>query len=178
MRDRKSTWFGHRLMQAAGLVLHICSGPVHALDSFGECGGQFKQKDNEWQTPLGKKVAVDYGLESVTRQTGDYCDQKIEEINPNEIACQSEENILVYKPDIQELNCWQEEPEKLHTIPRSWKVKLIQELGHVKQHGESFPVLPTIPENTTAAAAVGPLDEVAGQNEDNDGPDEADLEPD
>ena len=118
MRDRKSTWFGHRLMQAAGLVLHMCSGPAHGVEQFGECVGKYQQKDNVWQTPFGEKVAVDSGLEIVTRQTGDYCDQKIEEINPNEVACQAEENILVYKADIQEMNCWQEEPEKLKQSQR------------------------------------------------------------
>ena len=116
--------------------------------------------------------------ESVTHQTRDYCDQKIEEINPNEVACQPEENILVYKYDSQELNCWQEKSEKLKTIPKSWKTKLLQALGDVEQHGESFPVLPTVPENATALAPGGPVDEVAGQDEDNVGPEEADLEPD
>ena len=98
-------------MQAAGLVLHICSGPAHAVEQFGECVGKYQQKDNVWQTAFGETVAVDSGLESVTRQTGDYCDQKIEEINPNAVACQAEESILVYKTDIQEMNCWQEESE-------------------------------------------------------------------
>ena len=70
-------------MQAAGLVLHLCSGPVHAVDLLGVCVGQYKQKDNMWQTPFGDQVAVDSGLDSGTRQTRDYCDQKVEEINPN-----------------------------------------------------------------------------------------------
>ena len=57
-------------------------------------------------------------------------------------------------------------------------MKLLDKLGEVERHGESFPVLPTIPEDATATTAVGPLDEVAGQDEDNVGPEEADLEPD
>ena len=116
-------------MQAAGLVLHICSGPARAVEQFGPCVGKYQQKDNVWQTPFGETVAVVSGLESVTRQTGDYCDQKIEEINPNAVACQAEESILVYKTDIQEMNCWQEESEKLKTIPKCWKTKLLQALG-------------------------------------------------
>ena len=56
-------------------------------------------------------------------------------------------------------------------------MKLLQTLGHVEQHGERSPILPTIPEDS-AAAIGGTVDEVAGQDEDNVGPEEADLEPD
>ena len=53
---------------------------------------------------------------------------------------------------------------------------IIDKLGNVEQHGESFPTMPTIPELSPATPTE--TEEVAGDDEDNKGPEENDLEPD
>ena len=143
--------------------------------------GECKQENNTWVTPHGLREDT-LGLRespswvSVSRPAKDFCDQKIEELDPNLFVCQEESAIMIYKTDIQELNCWQEEPEQLHTIPRITKNMIIDKLGNVEQHGESFPTMPTIPELSPATPTE--TEEVAGDDDDNRGPEENDLEPD
>ena len=120
------SWLNNRLMQAAGLVLHICSGEPRQIPLLGTLMGECKQENNTWVTPHGLREDT-LGLRespswvSVSRPAKDFCDQKIEELDPNLFVCQEESAIMIYKTDIQELNCWQEEPGQLHTIPRITK---------------------------------------------------------
>ena len=128
-------------MQAAGLVLHICGGDALATNAnpFGKCVGEYTKRGSEWHTPFGNLLAVDPELESVPRPARDYCEQRIEDLDPNQYTCLKEQNIHVYRPDIQELNFWNEEPEQLKTIPRSDKQTILKALGSAETHGESFP---------------------------------------
>ena len=133
-----------RLMQAAGIVLHICGGNAQNITPFGTCVGEFTKQNNAWHTPFGSQVAVVSELESVTRPARDYRDHKIEHLDPNLYTCHEEQNIRVYRPDLQELNLWQEDLGQLKTITRSDKLNILKTLGSAETHGESFPTMPTI----------------------------------
>ena len=116
---------------------------------------------------MGNQEARVVELASVSRPATDFCDQKVEELNPNLFTCQDETTVYIYKTDIQELNCWQEDPEQLKTVPHSTKKILLQRLGNAERHGESFPALSSIPENeVTSPTTPTPTEEVAGDDND------------
>ena len=96
------------------------------------------------------------------------------EVDMNLYACSEEDVARVYRYDIPQLIGLTEEPEKVKTIPHAVKAKVLQQLGAAEKHGESFPVLqPTMPPIQEDEVA-----EVAGGDNDDNDPEEADLEPD
>ena len=84
----------------------------------------------------------------------------------------------IFKPDFSQLVSWSEEPEKVSTLPRCVKEKILQALGDAELvHAESFPqsgtLMPRIDENKTEHEY---MQQVEGENDEN-APEDANLEP-
>ena len=50
---------------------------------------------------MGNQEAEGVELASVSRPATDFCDQKVEEQNPNLFTCRDETTVYIYKTDIQ-----------------------------------------------------------------------------
>ena len=73
MKKRRKR-IGGRLLQAAGLVLHLCKGTSEHVPVLGDCVGEFTrtgENATSWSTPFGTSPVAEPGYVRVSSRDPD-----------------------------------------------------------------------------------------------------------
>ena len=175
--------------QASTIDTSVVSGPevFHAGldDDAGSLGlpmGQAERVSANLGIPtLGRTVAV-FKKEATTwyGTSG----ESLPSLELDKLALDTEIRCAVIKPDFTDLACWSEDPDLIVTLDKTTRRALDNALGAADEvhgqsydpHGPNYPVASSISDLVPAPGT--PLEEVAGDGNDEEEPEEANLEPD
>ena len=123
---------GGRLLQAAGLVVHLCGDESLRLP-LGTKVDTFDSGSERWTCAIKKGELGNVegltggpGNAGVSLRSEDFFVDSILEFAPREFAEADMTHCTIFKPDFLQLASWSEEPEKVVTLPRCVKEKILQ----------------------------------------------------